>query len=338
MADSAVAITAGTGTSIDTRTEATNGDHRQVVVIGDPSVTAGVATVSTFGEVGATTVDRSSSFTATTNATAYGAITGLSGANTAIINVTAITGSVSVNAQVTADGTNWVSLTSPTAVFNVGTGTSLTSGVISSTGVYAISIAGFTGIRVITTAVTTGPMVGTINVSARPMQPAFSTLSPGDFDPVATVQRLSTLPQIYNGASYERQRAATFTINSDTSSARTATGNGTATNNNSGAKNLVVWINVTAVSGTSPTCVFKLQWSPDNGTTWIDWDTTNLQTTNVTTVSTVLFRAGINATTAAGTATSGAKQDIIYKQIRLVWTIGGTTPSFTFASWYTFTG
>jgi hypothetical protein len=46
MADSAVAITAGVGTNIDTRTEATNGDHRQVVVLGDPSTTAGVAPVS----------------------------------------------------------------------------------------------------------------------------------------------------------------------------------------------------------------------------------------------------------------------------------------------------
>lgn len=45
MADSNVAITAGSGTSIDTRTEATNGHHRQVVVIGDPSTNAGVAPV-----------------------------------------------------------------------------------------------------------------------------------------------------------------------------------------------------------------------------------------------------------------------------------------------------
>lgn len=45
MADSSVAITAGSGTSIDTRTEATNGNHRQVVVLGDPSTNAGVAPV-----------------------------------------------------------------------------------------------------------------------------------------------------------------------------------------------------------------------------------------------------------------------------------------------------
>ncbi len=46
MADSSVAVTAGSGTSIDTRTEATNGNHRQVIVIGDPSTNAAVATVT----------------------------------------------------------------------------------------------------------------------------------------------------------------------------------------------------------------------------------------------------------------------------------------------------
>jgi hypothetical protein len=45
MADAAVAITAGTGTNIDTRTESTNSNHRQVVVLGDPATNAGVAPV-----------------------------------------------------------------------------------------------------------------------------------------------------------------------------------------------------------------------------------------------------------------------------------------------------
>ncbi len=45
MADTAVAITAGTGTNIDTRTEGTNSNHRQVVVLGDPATNAGVAPV-----------------------------------------------------------------------------------------------------------------------------------------------------------------------------------------------------------------------------------------------------------------------------------------------------
>ena len=45
MADSTIAVTAGSGTSVDTRTEGTNGNHRQVIVIGDPATNAGVAPV-----------------------------------------------------------------------------------------------------------------------------------------------------------------------------------------------------------------------------------------------------------------------------------------------------
>lgn len=45
MADTAITITPGSGANVDTRTEATNGNHRQVIVIGDPSTNAGVAPV-----------------------------------------------------------------------------------------------------------------------------------------------------------------------------------------------------------------------------------------------------------------------------------------------------
>jgi len=48
MADADVAITAGAGTKIDTRTVGAGTDeHRQVVVIGDPTTAASVANVST---------------------------------------------------------------------------------------------------------------------------------------------------------------------------------------------------------------------------------------------------------------------------------------------------
>uniref|UniRef100_A0A7V3N5E7 Uncharacterized protein n=1 Tax=candidate division CPR3 bacterium TaxID=2268181 RepID=A0A7V3N5E7_UNCC3 len=45
MADSYISITEGSGKNIDTRTESTNAEHRQVVVIGDPSDNSGVALV-----------------------------------------------------------------------------------------------------------------------------------------------------------------------------------------------------------------------------------------------------------------------------------------------------
>lgn len=46
MPDSNIPITPGTGRNVDTRTEA-GGDHRQVIVIGDPSATDSVAVVKT---------------------------------------------------------------------------------------------------------------------------------------------------------------------------------------------------------------------------------------------------------------------------------------------------
>jgi hypothetical protein len=45
MADSAINIDEGSEQAIDTRTEGTNGNHRQVVVLGDPAVNDGVAPV-----------------------------------------------------------------------------------------------------------------------------------------------------------------------------------------------------------------------------------------------------------------------------------------------------
>ncbi len=45
MADSQIPITAGTGTNADTRTESTSGQHRQVIVLGDPANNLGVAPV-----------------------------------------------------------------------------------------------------------------------------------------------------------------------------------------------------------------------------------------------------------------------------------------------------
>jgi hypothetical protein len=45
MANSAVAVTAGAGTNVDTFTDATDGDHRQAIVLADPSVKAAAVAV-----------------------------------------------------------------------------------------------------------------------------------------------------------------------------------------------------------------------------------------------------------------------------------------------------
>jgi len=45
MADSTIPVTGGSGYNVDTRTESTNSNHRQVVVLGDSSANGGLATV-----------------------------------------------------------------------------------------------------------------------------------------------------------------------------------------------------------------------------------------------------------------------------------------------------
>lgn len=86
---------------------------------------------------------------------------------------------------------------------------------------------------------------------------------------------------------------------------------------------------VTAVSGTTPTLVVKLQWSPDGGTTWVDWDTTNLQTATITANGTYVLRVYPGATNTA----NSSRNDFVPRTWRFYYTIGGTTPSFTLASW-----
>lgn len=81
MADSAITITQGTGTTIDTRTESTNSNHRQVIVAGDPSDNNAVA--------GVVSADPGAS------STAYGAIVRLAGSAT--VQIAGSSGSLSVH-------------------------------------------------------------------------------------------------------------------------------------------------------------------------------------------------------------------------------------------------
>lgn len=89
------------------------------------------------------------------------------------------------------------------------------------------------------------------------------------------------------------------------------------TTGNSGAKGVVgpsigIAVDVSAVSGTSPTLDLKVEWSPD-GTNFGDEDSAAETFTQITAAKTTAKRFTTKA-----------------PFYRLVWTIGGTTPSFTF--------
>lgn len=72
----------------------------------------------------------------------------------------------------------------------------------------------------------------------------------------------------------------------------------------------LLMINISAFSGTSPTCDFKLQTT--DGTNWFDHSVSISQQVSTGSVLASVTNFG--------------------EKVRLKWTLGGTTPSFTFTS------
>lgn len=117
--------------------------------------------------------------------------------------------------------------------------------------------------------------------------------------------------------------------NTGDAGAKTATGNG-ATQTNVNAKGALIVFNLGTVTGTTPTCVFKLQGSSDAGTTWVDLPNAFTASLTATGVYGIQIYPGLASV--AGTTTTGTTATVngaLPRTWRVVWTIGGTTPSFT---------
>jgi hypothetical protein len=141
-----------------------------------------------------------------------------------------------------------------------------------------------------------------------------------------TVTQLAALGLMFNGTTWDRKRN-NHNVLIEASSAKTATGSGT-TQANFNAVGAFVWVNVTAVTGTTPTLTVRIQWSPDGGTTWLDLDTTNAQTASITGTGAAVLRVYPGMATAANASLNSP----LPRTWRIAWTIGGTTPSFTFSA------
>lgn len=183
MADSNIAVTPGSGANVDTRTEP-GGDHRQVIVIGDPA-TADTAKVSTGGGLQIQGLE----FTPTTTTIGAGA-TGTLGpvdvshagnVTFAIYNSgTAFTGSPVVVFEQSIDGTNWGPLNVVRADTMSPVNTLLLSALAANTAL--IFDAAAEGIIQVRMRVTTGTATGSLGLGALP--------GGGFFEPsVATVER-----------------------------------------------------------------------------------------------------------------------------------------------------
>lgn len=110
-----------------------------------------------------------------------------------------------------------------------------------------------------------------------------------------------------NTVSFSNRAADAFTLHA--SAAETASGQSAGVDCGAYGEAQAL-LNVTAVSGTSPTLTVKFQTS-DDGTDWYDLGESFAQQTAVNKPA-VLKLANIG------------------RHLRAVWTIGGTTPSFTF--------
>jgi len=110
----------------------------------------------------------------------------------------------------------------------------------------------------------------------------------------------------------------------EASAARTTTANGTTITNASG-RGAMFYINVSAASGTTPTLVVQLQVQDPVSTSWIDITGAATPTITGTGLSMLTVCPGI--VEAANTKVAQG----LPRVFRFRWTIGGTTPSFTFS-------
>ena len=144
-----------------------------------------------------------------------------------------------------------------------------------------------------------------------------------------TIKQIGADNMVFNGTTWDRQRGMSGSLTTGDTGAKTATGNG-ATQTNVGNKGAQILVNMGTVSGTTPTCVLKVQGSVDGGTTWYDIPGATTASLIATGVFGITVYPGI-AVTAGGvtTGTTAGASGVLPRSWRMVWTIGGTTPSFT---------
>lgn len=120
------------------------------------------------------------------------------------------------------------------------------------------------------------------------------------------------------------------------SSARVATGNSGALSWPDDAADAVFLLSCSAASGTSPTLDVVIQVTNDDGTTWFG-DQRFAQLTSATSRTIKMLtrrveaQAAAEAATLAATGGASVANGPLSQKIRVLWTIAGTNPSFTFS-------
>lgn len=243
----------------------------------------------------------------------------LLGSSTLSIQTTGTyTGALSV--QVTVDGINWITF-GGTQIINANLpNTGLATITSALQGIFQTEVGGYVKARVTGLAAMTGTATITIVGIQNPSIVDLGSSIPSGTNAIGSVSVSSGTITPFT--------TPTATTTGDTG-AKTATFNG-ATVTNATSKGALIVFNVGAVSGTTPTMVCKLQESADTGTTWVDVPTATTATLTATGVYGIKIYPSITAV--AGTTTTGTTAQVsstLATRWRVVYTIGGTTPSFT---------
>jgi hypothetical protein len=143
---------------------------------------------------------------------------------------------------------------------------------------------------------------------------------------------------LFNGSTFDRPRNNWTTTTTDTGT-QTASFNG-VTQTNYDSLGAYITVILGTVSGTLPTLSVQPQYSPDGGTTWINFGPAlaNLTATGQTGLIAIFptnFSQAVGAALtnlAIGTTVSSFVNAPLPRTWRLTYTIGGTTPSFAISS------
>lgn len=151
--------------------------------------------------------------------------------------------------------------------------------------------------------------------------PAAAALSDAIANPTAPM--LGAAAMLFNGTTFERARG-NVVVTAEASSAKTATGAGAA-QTNFNARGALLFLNVSAASGTTPTLDVRVQVQDPISLAWFDLPGAAFP--QRTAVSTAMLEVYPGLVDAANVRVGRA----LPRTWRLAWTLGGTTPSFTFS-------
>jgi hypothetical protein len=147
-----------------------------------------------------------------------------------------------------------------------------------------------------------------------------------DATPNPIVSEIETFGMLFNGTTWDRARGNIDAVTGDTGT-HIVTFNG-ATQTNYNARGAIITIVLGTVSGTLPTLIAQLQWSPDGGATWITFGAamTNLISTGQT--GSFFVYPTLITSALLGSSQSALIDAALPRTWRVQYTIAGTTPSF----------